>query len=302
MKRKQNLQLFAAPDNLTDAAAIDVKAREIDFVTSFTRNLTALTEILGITNKIKKPNGAMLTTKKATGALQSGVVTEGDEIPLSKYTVTETPLEKIVIEKYKKAVSIEAIAEKGYDAAVDLTDEEFKVDLQNKIVADFHAVLKTGTLTSTETTWQMGVAMAIGNVKDKFKKIHRSVTGVAVFVNTLDAYKFLGAANISTQTAFGMEYIKNFLGADVVFLSSEIDRNTVLATPLNNIVCYYVDPADAEFARAGLVYTTDSESGLIGFCLRADYDRALSAEYALMGIKMIPEYLDGIAKITVTGA
>lgn len=32
---KLGLQVFAAPDNMTDQAQIRVKAREIDFVTSF---------------------------------------------------------------------------------------------------------------------------------------------------------------------------------------------------------------------------------------------------------------------------
>ena len=93
----------------------------------------------------------------------------------------------------------------------------------------------------------------------------RTATGTAVWVNTLDVYKYVGAADISTQTAFGMNYIRNFLGADICFISSRIPENTVIATPLNNLVAYYVDPADSEFVKAGLAYTVDSETGFIGF-------------------------------------
>ena len=39
--------------------------------------------------------------------------------------------------------------------------------------------------------------------------------------------------------------MKKFLGADVVFVSSEIPENVVIATPLNNIVGYYIDPGDS---------------------------------------------------------
>ena len=127
---KLGLQVFAAPDNMTGQAQIQVKAREIDFVTSFGKNIQALLDVLGIARMIKKDNNTILKTKKVTGTLQSGEVKEGEEIPYSRYVVEEIPFDTIRIEKYRKGVTLEAIAEKGYDAAVQDTDEEFKTDLQ----------------------------------------------------------------------------------------------------------------------------------------------------------------------------
>lgn len=299
---KLGLQAFAAPANMTGQAQIQVRAREIDFVTSFGKNMQALLDVMGITRMIKKENGTVLKTKTVTGVLQSGTVAEGEEIPLSQYTVKETPFDTITIDKYRKGVSIEAIAEKGYDAAVEMTDEEFKSDLQNVVSDKFYTQLKAGTLTSEEATWQMAIAMAIGKVKDKFKKMKRTATGVAVWVNTLDVYKYVGASEITVQTAFGMDYIKNFLGADVVFISSEIEEGKVIATPLNNMVAYYVDPGDSEFVKAGLAYTVDSATGFIGFHAQGTYERAISDMFAIMGVRLFAEYLDAIAIITVTGA
>lgn len=296
------LQVFAAPDNMTGKAQIQVKAREIDFVTSFGRSMQALLDVLGITRMIKKENGSVLKVKKVEGTLQTGTVAEGDEIPLSKYEVKEEPYDTITIEKYRKGVSIEAIAEKGYEAAVEMTDEEFKSDLRNTVVDKLYTQLKTGTLSSEEATWQMAVAMSIGKVKDKFKKMKRTATGVAVFVNTLDVYKYVGAAEITIQTAFGMEYVQNFMGADVVFITSEIDSGTVAATPLNNLIACYVDPGDSEFVKAGLAYTTDPETGFIGFHAQGTYERAISEMFAIMGVRILAEYPDAIASITVTGA
>ena len=299
---KLGLQVFAAPDGMTGKAQIQVRAREIDFVTSFARNMKALLDVMGITRMIKKKNGTQLKTKKASGTLKDGNVAEGDEIPLSQYTVEEEVFDTIKIEKYRKGVSIEAIADKGYEAAVEMTDEEFKSDLQNKILDKFYSQLKMGSLVGHESTWQMAIAMAIGRVKNKFEKMKRTATGVAVWVNTLDVYKYVGAAEISTQTAFGMSYITNFLGADVVFISSEIPENTVIATPLNNLVAYYVDPADSEFVKAGLVYTTDPETGFLGFHVQGTYERAISDMYAIMGVRLFAEYLDAIANIAVGGS
>ena len=300
--RRLGLQVFAAPAGMTGDAQVQVKAREIDFVTSFGKNMQALLDILGIVRMIKKENGTVLKTKIVKGELKSGEVGEGEEIPMSQYTVEEKPFDTIKIEKYRKGVSLEAIAEKGYEAAVQSTDDEFKSDLQTVVTDKFYAQLKAGSLVGHESTWQMAVAMAIGKVKDKFKKMKRTATGVAVWVNTLDVYKYVGAADITLQTAFGFEYMKNFLGADVVFITSEIPENTVVATPLNNIVVYYVDPGDSEFAKAGLPFTTDSATGFIGFHTEGTYNRMISDNYAIMGLRLFCEYLDAIAYIAVGGS
>ena len=300
--RRLGLQVFTAPEGMTGNAQIQVRAREIDFVTSFGKTLQALLDILGIVRMVKKENGTVLKTKIVKGKLESGDVGEGEEIPMSQYTVEEKPFDTIKIEKYRKGVSLEAIAEKGYEAAVQSTDDEFKSDLQTVVTDKFYAQLKAGSLVGHESTWQMAVAMAIGKVKDKFKKMKRTATGVAVWVNTLDVYKYVGAADITLQTAFGFEYMKNFLGADVVFITSEIPENTVVATPLNNIVTYYVDPGDSEFAKAGLPFTTDSATGFIGFHTEGTYNRMISDNYAIMGLRLFCEYLDAIAYIAVGGS
>lgn len=300
--RKFGLQIFAAPDNMTGTAQAQTRAREIDFVTSFSKDLQALLDVMGITRMIKKENGSTLKTKKVTGTLQSGAVAEGDEIPLSQYQVEEVPFDTIRIEKYRKGVSLEAIAEKGYDAAVQSTDDEFKSDLINVVTGKFYTQLKAGSLVGHESTWQMAAAMAIGKVVDKFQKMKRTATGVALWVNTLDVYKYVGAADITLQTAFGFKYVTDFMGADVVFVSSEIPENVVVATPLNNLVAYYVDPGDSEFVRAGLSYTTDPETGFIGFHAQGTYERAISDMFAIMGLRLFCEYQDAIAYIAVGGS
>lgn len=297
--RKLGLQVFTAPDNMTGNAQIQVRAREIDFVTSFGQNMQALLDVMGISRMIRKQNGSMLRVRTASGTLQSGDVAEGDLVPLSQYEVTEKDFDTIKIQKYKKGVSIEAIADKGYEAAVAMTDEEFTSDLQNVVMDKFYTQLKMGSLVGHETSWQMAFAMAIGRVKNKFETMGRTATGIAVWVNTLDVYKYLGAAQITMQTAFGVNYVRNFMGADIMFISSQIPENTVIATPLNNIVAYYVDPSDSEFSRAGLVYTTDPATGFIGFHVQGNYDRVISELNAIMGVRLFAEYLDAIAYISV---
>ncbi len=292
----------AAHENLIKSADIQLETRKIDFVTQFARNWQALQDIMGITRPIRKQNGTDLTSKYAEGTLQSGDVPEGEFIPRSHFTVKEKHYAKIKVEKYAKEVSIEAVHEHGYDAAVNMTDEEFLVQLQENVSTRFYDYLKTGEMTFEEKTFQMAFAMAMGKVKDKFKAMHRSVTGIAVFVNTLDLYAYLGSSEITIQNAFGFSYLENFLGAEKTFISSEIPRGKMIATPLNNIVSYYVDPADSDFAKMGLSYTTDGVTNLIGFAVQGDYDRATSVSYALMGFTLFAEYIDAIAVVTINPA
>lgn len=293
---------MAAIPNTITTQQFSINPREVDFVTSFGREITALTEVMGISRPIRKPNGTTLTAKRATGELQSGSVAEGDLIPLSQFEVEPVDFQPIELLKYRKAVTIEAIEKYGLETAVGMTDEEFKVQLQDDVLAQFYNFLLTGQLTSEEATFQMAIAMAIGRVKDAFKKMHRRAIGVAVFANTLDVYEYLGGAQITVQTAFGMDYVEDFLGADILFFSSEVPQGRVIATPVNNLNVYYVDPADSEFAQAGLAYTTDPDVPYIGFHTEGVYQRAQSESYAIMGLTIFAEYLNAVAVITITDA
>ena len=292
---------MAAKANLIMSNDIQVTAREIDFVTRFERNWQHLRDILGIMRPIKKTPGAVLKSKYAEGTLQDGNVKEGEEIPYSKFTVKEKPYAEMSIEKYAKAVSIEAIKDHGYENAVQMTDDEFLFQLQTNVTGRFYDYLKTGTLTSTETTFQMALAMAKGRVENKFKQMHRNVTGVVGFVNILDVYEYLGAAEITIQNQFGFQYMKDFMGFNTIFLlsDSEIPRGQVIATPVENIVLYYVDPNESDFARAGLVYTVSGETNLIGFHTQGNYHTAVSEAFAVMGLTLFAEYIDAIAVITI---
>lgn len=292
---------MAAKTNLIMTNDIQVTAREIDFVTRFERNWQHLRDILGIMRPIKKQPGAVLNSKYAEGTLQSGNVGEGEEIPYSKFTVKEKKYAEMTIEKYAKAVSIEAIKDHGYENAVQMTDDEFLFQLQTDVTGRFYDYLKTGTLTSTETTFQMALAMAKGRVENKFKQMHRNATGVVGFVNILDVYEYLGAAEITIQNQFGFQYMKDFMGFNTIFLlsDSEIPRGQVIATPVENIVLYYVDPNESDFARAGLVYTVSGETNLIGFHTQGNYHTAVSEAFAVMGLTLFAEYIDAIAVITI---
>ena len=279
-----------------------VTAREMDFVTRFGDNWEALRNILGIMRPIRKTPGTSLVSYTADVTLENGAVEPGEVIPYSKATITQAAKADLTIEKYAKAVPIEDVNKYGAEIAVEKSDDAFLTKLQNVVLNKFYNFLKTGTLTGTATTWQAALAKAQGEVLNKFATIQKDVTAVVGFANILDAYDYLGAADITVQTQFGLTYIKDFMGYSTLFLlpAAQIARNTVLATPVENIDLYYIDPGDSEFARLGLNYTTQGETNLIGFHAQGNYSTAVGESYALMGMALWAEYLDGIAKITVS--
>ena len=293
-----------AKDRLTKSTHIQTAAREVDFVTQFQYNWDHLRDIMGITRMIRKTPGTVLKSKYAEVTLQSGAVGEGEEIPYSQATVQTKDYLPIAVEKYSKAVSIEAINEHGYDDAVGLTDDQFLFELQSNVVDRFYDFMNGGTLTAGKTTFQAALAEAQGRVRNKWKAMHRTITEVVGFCNILDAYDYLGAANITVQNAFGMNYIENFLGYTKLFLcgDSEVARGRVIATPSQNMILYYVAPSDSDFARAGLVFTTAGETPIIGFHVQGDYKTAVSESFALMGMTLMAEYIDGIAVVTFGGS
>lgn len=296
-----------AKAGLTTAADINVTAREVDFVTRFAKNWDTLRTILGIMRPIEKAPGTKLAsyeTKMKSEALQGGAsVGEGEEIPYTEFEIKPVYYEDITVEKYAKATSIEAVTKYGAAVAVEKTDDAFLNELQKNVLGRFYTFLKTGTLTGKEATFQMALAMAKGKVIDKFNKMNCTVTDVVGFVNVLDVYQYLGATDITIQTAFGFQYVKDFMGYSTVFLLSEPDipRNTVIALPVENIDLYYVNPSNSDYAKLGLQYTTDGETNLIGFHAQGDYTHAVGECFALLGMRLWAEYIDGIAVITVSG-
>lgn len=295
-----NVETLTNPRDSLPNVYVDVTAREIDFVTRFGQNWDALREILGIMRPIVKQAGTQLKSYTASVALEDGDVDPGNVIPYSKATVTQVAYADLSLKKYAKAVPVEDVDKYGVDIAVEKTDDAFLNELQTVVMDDFYSELTgdASALTGAYGTFQMAVAMSIGLVRDKFKKMRKDISSVVVFVNTLDAYEYLGGADISIQSLFGIDYVQNFLGAQTMILSSEIERGKVIAIPSDNLVLYYVNPA-TEFSRLGLVYTTDGETNLIGFHAQGNYGTAVGESFALMGMKLWFEYADGVAIVDI---
>lgn len=287
-----------AAQNLTKTANI-IASREVDFVSRFSNNWQELMDIMGITRLVPKVPGTVLKSRYAEVTLNTTAVAEGDTVPYSQAQVREKTYAPIVMNKYKKGVTAEAIADHGYDAAVQLTDDQFLYELQGEVMDNFYDYVQTGTLIRAAVTFQAALAKAQGEVRNKWKKMKKGISDIVGFCNILDAYSYLGAADITVQTLFGMNYIENFLGYSRLFLTSEIPSGKIIATPVENLVLYYINPADSDFARAGLEFRVDGDTPLIGFHVEGNYDTIVSDSIAIMGMVLFAEYVDGIAVVDI---
>ncbi len=285
---------MAAETNLIKKEDL-VRAREIEFVTLFGESIKKLVEALGVTRKIPKQAGYTLKTYKAKGTLQDGTVAEGDLIPLSKYKTEAVSYAEIVLKKWRKATSAEAIIEKGYDQAVQMTTDRMLKDVQKGIRTDFFTFLATGTGTATGATFQAALAQAWGQLQVLFED--DSIEAI-YFMNPLDVADYLATAQITTQTAFGMTYVENFLGLGTVIFDSKVPQREIYATAKDNIVLYYVPVNGADLGNA-FSFTAD-QTGLIGIHEEADYKHMTAEDTVMSGVVLFAERLDGIVKSTIT--
>ena len=99
------------------------RVREIEFTEMFGYSIKKLMEALGVTRKIAKQAGTVLKSYKATGTLEDGAVAEGETIPLSHYKTEAVNYKEITLKKWRKATSAEAITDRGYDQAVEMTTD-----------------------------------------------------------------------------------------------------------------------------------------------------------------------------------
>jgi len=252
---------------------------------------------LGVTRKIAVQAGTALKVLKVTGTLGSGVVPEGEIIPLSQYSTTWTSVAEATLNKWRKATTAEAILKGGYDQAVNETNKKMILDIQKGIRTQFVTMLATGIGTATGTGLQAALANAWGKAQILFED---DAVQMVYFVNPLDVADYLGTANITVQTAFGMNYVENFMGLGTVIMTGAITQGTFYATAKENIVCYYINVNEANGIGEAFDFTTDPETGFVGIHEDGNYTRMQEETVAISGITFFAERLDGVIKGTIT--
>lgn len=290
-----NLQLFAAEDNVITSNLMS-KVREVDFVNQFSHvSLKKLMEALGVARKIPMMEGTTMYVYKTSGVLANGAVAEGDVIPLSQYQRTRQPAGELTLKKWRKAVTAEAIKKSGYDEALRETDAKMLSDIQKGIRSGFFSFLtQLGGEAVGAASLQEGLAKLWGKLQVLFED---DAVEPVFFLNPLTVADYLATASITIQSAFGMNYVQDFMGLGTVVMSSQVPEGQVFATAKDNLVLLYLS-MNGDVASA-FNLTTD-ETGFIGMHTSQTDNRAQIETLVMNGIQFLVEYVDGVVKAEIT--
>lgn len=289
---------MAALDNTIKAEDI-AKSLDVEMTTNFDGQLNRLIEILGMFGVETVSAGTAMYTYTVTGSLEAGAVAEGDEVPLSKYEVDKTPIGEIPIKPYRKLTTAQAVLRGGFENAVSKTDRKMLGDARAALIGDFFTYLATGEGTATGAGLKMALAKADAALNKSLEDNRDSTERIIHFVSLDDIADYIGSAEVTTQTVFGMIYLKSFLGVTDIFATSKVASGTLYVTPVENLHIYGID--FSTLGDAGLVYEV-SDSGIIGVHHDPSYARTSSETYMLVGGMFLAENLSYIVKGTVTAA
>lgn len=270
------------------------KAQSIDFVNTFGTQIGQLTKLLGVERKIPMTSGSTLKTYTSSVTLDNTTVEPGAVIPLSQVVMEEGDPVEIEWDKKRKAVPAEDIQKYGYEQAITRTDKALVRELQKELRKKLFAQIEAGTGTVSGEGLQSALAQAWGGVQTAFED--DEVRTVA-FINTMDAADYLGTAQVTVQSAFGLNYVENFLGVDIVVITSLIDKGTLYATAADNLVLAYASVSNGELGQA-FDFVTE-ETGLIGVTHDINKQRLTAETVTLNGMALFAERLDGVIKATI---
>lgn len=283
-----------ATENITTST--DLIAQSIDFTEQFTGSISTLLQALNVTRMQPMAVGSQIKIYKSEVTKANGNVAEGEVIPLSKVTRKLADTKELTYKKYRKQTTAEAIQSAGFNAAVNDTDSKLLRSIQGDIKKDFFDFVQTGTTKTSGDTFQKAIAQALGQLAIKWED--DDVQSV-LFANPLDFYTYLGDSNITTQTAFGLTYIQNYLGFNTIILTGAVKQGTIAATASQNL--NYAYAALNGNLNQAFNLTTD-ETGLIGVVHNSVTENASYETMALTSGVLFPERLDGIVVATIASS
>lgn len=272
-------------------------ALSIDFTERFGLRFNSLFELLGIERVMPMANGTVIKTYTSSVTLDGTTVAPGDIIPLSEVVLEDGPTQTLTWDKKRKAVPMEDIQKYGFDRAITMTDNKLVGEIQKGVRTKLLAQLATGTGTAKGVGLQMAMAQNWAAVSTKFAEDDVQVIS---FMNPFDAAEYLGNAAITTQNAFGMNYVEDFLNNKVVFMNGDIPKGTIYSTADQNLIAAYALMSGGAIGQA-FDFTTD-ETGLIGVTHDINKQRLTAETITAYGIVLFAERLDGVVVGTIEAA
>ena len=296
-------QLFAPETNTTVAADLE-PVISIDHTNQLVAGIKSLLTVLGIVDMKPMAEGTTVKMYKTTQKNTPDQVAEGEVIGLTKVERKLVKTFELTLKKFRKSTTAEAIQKVGKDKAVNETDTVFMRNIQKGIKADFFTFIKAGTgvatnLAEKKATASNSIQGAIAGVWAKLSAYFEDMDVEPIyFLNPLDIATYLA---ITVQTAFGFQYVKNFLGLGTVVLDNSVEVGKVKGTVKQNLNAVYIPTSGAVGSTFGM---TSDETGMVAMKHFLDDKTAAINTLVFEGVTFYAEDASGIftAPIAVEAA
>jgi hypothetical protein len=266
-------------------------------VSRISTNINELQKVLGINEMTPMAAGTSIKIYKMEQVNTPEQVAEGETINLTKIQRKLARTIDLVLEKFRRNTTAEAIQKSGKEIAINETDAKLISGIQKGIKKKFYEVLGEGTGEATGITLQGALAAAWGAIK----KFYEDEDATPIyFVSSEDLADYLGSAQITLQQAFGLSYIQDFLGLGTVVVSPSLAKGKVIATAKENLHGAYI-PANTGDVATTFGLTSDS-TGLVGMAHYPVSGNATVDTLAMSGVVFYPELLDGVIVATIETA
>ena len=296
MNKFDYLTLYFDVEENTNTSTDFEPAISIDHTQRIAENIDTLRRALGITNLKPMNAGTQVKIYKYTVTKNATQAAEGDVIPLSK---VERKLDRTLtleLNKYRRLTTAEAIQKSGSNIALDESDTKLEAEIRKDVRDKFFALINGATGTAAGgADLQAAAAQLWASMSVYYED--KDVTPI-YFVNPLDVATYLGNAQITMQTAFGFNYIEDFLGLGNAFVTPQVTRGNIFATVTENLNGIYV-PQSGDVADAfDLTY---DETGIVGMTHSRADDRASIQTLIMLGVLFYAEDVSGVFKSVIGG-
>lgn len=299
-------QLFAPETNTTVAADLE-PVISIDHTNQLVAGIKSLLTVLGIVDMKPMAEGTIVKMYKTTQKNTPDQVAEGEVIGLTKVERKLAKTFELTLKKFRKSTTAESIQKVGKDKAVNETDTVFMRNIQKGIKADFFTFIKAGTGTATnlavkKATASNSIQGAIAGVWAKLSAYFEDMDVEPIyFLNPLDIATYLANTAITVQTAFGFQYVENFLSLGTVVLDNSVEIGKVQGTVKQNLNAVYIPTSGAVGSTFGM---TSDETGIVAMKHFLDDKTAAINTLVFEGVAFYAEDASGIftAPIAVEAA
>lgn len=263
----------------------EARAQAVQTVAKFESDLHNLLALMNKADVKTLAPGAAYTVYTTTNASFPAQVAEGEEITNMGIGTAVDRVVELTYRKYRNLTGIESIGKYGYDVAVGATND----DLLARVSDALHTEIAQGIFEDVnESAAKPTMQAAIANAWSQIQVAYANRRFEAVyFVHPTTAESYLATADISTQAAFGMTYVQNFMGLGTLIIDPFVEPGKVYGTAKENI-----DIVSADLAAVPDMDMTMDAAGVLGVHVDAEYSNAAIESVVYSGLAAFPVFSD----------